>query len=318
MGKHSVEHGRSKYVAAGTTGDYRVQESAKPGEGEKELADKVRAAIGEMDRVQQAAGDMLKVGFLVLNSPTWCIRPAVAERIETLFHIDAGKPGEEQRTKMLAVLAATRTGLANDQRVKFKRLTAPGDEKNADRTGWAYGATSVLKQSDFDERKYVVPARANQIASYKEGFAEVKSDPDYSGDRAAIGKEHAKLGKMIQKQVALERRGEKAMATGDGAKFVRHVRDGATQYAGMIKLDMFTFVTRVANGEHLLVARTLVHEATHRYAATEDHAYCRPDGNGFKGDTPPSTEQCLENADSYAYFCFAMQAAARRGDFDAI
>lgn len=318
MGKHTVEHGRSKYVAVGTTGEYRVQHSAKPGEGEAELAEKVRAAIGQMDGIQRAAADMLKVGFLVLNSPTWIIRPAVVERIKALFLIGDGKPGEDQLKKMLAVLSVTRTGLANDQRVKFKRLTSAENEKNADRTGWTYGATSVLTQSDFDDRKYVVPGRANQIATYKEGFAEVKADPDYSGDRKAIAKEHAKLGKMIQKVEALERRGEKALATGDGAKFVRHAKDGETQYAGMLKLDMFTFVTRVANGEQMLVARTLVHEATHRYAATEDHAYCTPDGSGFKNGATPTPAECLENADSYAFFCFAMQAAARRGDFDSL
>lgn len=58
------------------------------------------------------------------------------------------------------------------------------------------------------------------------------------------------------------------------------------------------------NGSHRIhdVARTIVHEASHRYCATVDHQYLKRDFNvlRYKYMTP---EKALKNADSFARFC---------------
>jgi hypothetical protein len=54
------------------------------------------------------------------------------------------------------------------------------------------------------------------------------------------------------------------------------------------------------------LARTIVHEFTHRYAGTDDHGYCKS-GCGYS--SCPSTmtpDQALENADSYACFVYEL------------
>jgi hypothetical protein len=58
------------------------------------------------------------------------------------------------------------------------------------------------------------------------------------------------------------------------------------------------FVTQLAGGQtkNLHVARTIIHEATHKFADTRDFAYA--DDAGYKD---LSMEQALCNADSYAY-----------------
>lgn len=54
--------------------------------------------------------------------------------------------------------------------------------------------------------------------------------------------------------------------------------------------------------------RTFIHEATHRFANTDDfgeQGYMHADGSDFR-EPGITAEQCLRNADSYAYFCMAM------------
>ncbi|MBX9663190.1 hypothetical protein [Novosphingobium sp.] len=54
--------------------------------------------------------------------------------------------------------------------------------------------------------------------------------------------------------------------------------------------------------------RTFIHEATHRFASTEDfgeQGYMWSDGSDFR-EPGITADQCLRNADSYAYFCMAM------------
>lgn len=54
---------------------------------------------------------------------------------------------------------------------------------------------------------------------------------------------------------------------------------------------------------------TFIHEATHKYASTRDHGdsgYINNEGTDF--DAPGLTAaQALNNADSYAWFCYAMR-----------
>lgn len=54
--------------------------------------------------------------------------------------------------------------------------------------------------------------------------------------------------------------------------------------------------------------RTLIHEASHRFAQTDDfdeQGYMEADGSDFR-EPGITAEQCLRNADSYAYFCMAV------------
>jgi hypothetical protein len=54
--------------------------------------------------------------------------------------------------------------------------------------------------------------------------------------------------------------------------------------------------------------RTLIHEASHKFADTVDFdemGYIEDDGSDFR-EQGITAEQCLRNADSYAYFCMAL------------
>lgn len=54
--------------------------------------------------------------------------------------------------------------------------------------------------------------------------------------------------------------------------------------------------------------RTLIHEASHKFAQTDDfdeQGYIFADGSDFR-EPGITAEQCLNNADSYAYFCMAV------------
>jgi hypothetical protein len=54
--------------------------------------------------------------------------------------------------------------------------------------------------------------------------------------------------------------------------------------------------------------RVFIHEATHRFANTDDfdeQGYMFADGSDFR-EPGITAAQCLNNADSYAYFCMAM------------
>jgi hypothetical protein len=53
--------------------------------------------------------------------------------------------------------------------------------------------------------------------------------------------------------------------------------------------------------------RVLIHEATHKFAQTDDfdeQGYMWSAGSDFRAPGIPSA-RCLNNADSYAYFCMA-------------
>ncbi len=54
--------------------------------------------------------------------------------------------------------------------------------------------------------------------------------------------------------------------------------------------------------------RVLIHEATHKFAQTDDfdeQGYMEADGSDFR-EPGITSAQCLNNADSYAYFCMAL------------
>jgi len=48
---------------------------------------------------------------------------------------------------------------------------------------------------------------------------------------------------------------------------------------------------------------TLIHEATHKYASTNDHFYLKNDGITYDGAI--TRAQALNNADTFAWFCYA-------------
>jgi hypothetical protein len=62
------------------------------------------------------------------------------------------------------------------------------------------------------------------------------------------------------------------------------------------------------------LVRLLIHEASHRFAGTEDHCYIDEDPNQFR-DTAPEAGDCIENADSYAWLAMAFVFCQRKGDF---
>jgi lysine-specific metallo-endopeptidase family protein len=78
----------------------------------------------------------------------------------------------------------------------------------------------------------------------------------------------------------------------------------------------YTAITRgVAKSIHLefmllgiwsepAIARIIIHEATHKFAKTEDHAYMSDEAK-WAGMTPP---QSIQNADSYAYAALSFYA----------
>lgn len=54
--------------------------------------------------------------------------------------------------------------------------------------------------------------------------------------------------------------------------------------------------------------RVLIHEASHKFCQTDDfdeQGYMKADGSDFRAPGITSA-QCLNNADSYAYFCMAL------------
>lgn len=82
-----------------------------------------------------------------------------------------------------------------------------------------------------------------------------------------------------------------------------YVRNGANNTKG----DIHVTRNYIMNNRFQAV-RVFIHEATHRFASTADfdeQGYMHADGSDFRepGITP---DQCLNNADSYAYFCMAV------------
>jgi hypothetical protein len=90
---------------------------------------------------------------------------------------------------------------------------------------------------------------------------------------------------------------------GDVPNIEGYVRNGANGSKGDIH------VTRdYLMNNRFQAVRTFIHEATHRFANTDDfdeQGYMHADGSDFR-QPGITAAQCLRNADSYAYFCMAM------------
>jgi hypothetical protein len=104
------------------------------------------------------------------------------------------------------------------------------------------------------------------------------------------------------------KRQEDKSALGREALIMQRSSIGIKYYSD-IKIDMGYFVKSM-NEDPDRAARTLVHEASHRFAGMEDHCYMNDDGTSFSG-VAPSKEQCYENADSIAWFAMHLRNLAR-------
>jgi hypothetical protein len=98
---------------------------------------------------------------------------------------------------------------------------------------------------------------------------------------------------------------EKALGVdkGDVPYIEGYVRNGS----GGKKGDIHVTRDYIMNNRYQAV-RTFIHEATHRFANTDDfdeQGYMEADGSDFR-EPGITAAQCLRNADSYAYFCMAM------------
>jgi hypothetical protein len=81
---------------------------------------------------------------------------------------------------------------------------------------------------------------------------------------------------------------------------VRDLDDGKMYRTGAIRMDEDTLL----NGGRLAVV-TLLHEATHKFAGTNDYCYFKDDSYSADGDFNDKTE-ALKNADGYAWFIYKM------------
>lgn len=79
----------------------------------------------------------------------------------------------------------------------------------------------------------------------------------------------------------------------------KYMRNGEIQRRGDIHIsqDILT--------HNYLGPATFIHEATHKFANTKDHGYMNDTGFSYRENTI-TTEQCLENADSYAHFAMRL------------
>jgi len=102
---------------------------------------------------------------------------------------------------------------------------------------------------------------------------------------------------------------------------VKHTGSKGTKHYSNIKLDGRYFLDNSTGSKRAVLMKTLIHEATHRFAGTEDHRYLAADGLSFQdGDetaNPTDTGSCLENADSCAWFAYWMAHFKRAGNFAA-
>lgn len=98
-----------------------------------------------------------------------------------------------------------------------------------------------------------------------------------------------------------------------------HTTSKGTKHFSNIKLDGRYFLDNATGKGRAILMKTLIHEATHRFAGTEDHRYLTADGLAFQdGDNtaqPIDTNSCLENADSYAWFAYWMALFKSAGNF---
>lgn len=93
---------------------------------------------------------------------------------------------------------------------------------------------------------------------------------------------------------------------GDVGLIEGYVRNGS----GGSKGDIHVSRDYILNNRFQAV-RTFIHEASHRFANTDDFdekGYMEADGSDFR-EPGITAAQCLKNADSYAYFCMALGAS---------
>lgn len=312
MGKHTRTHGTSKYHQPGDS-PFRVELPKNASSSAKELYAEVVNKLDQMAQVHGLAIDMLTIAEQVLRSDDLLARPKVKERLLPFFALGALKVNEEPTWHaMIKVIERTRAGLEKDRRVKFSRLTP---EENEVKPGtWAFGQVKPWSTKELNATGRLLSAKKKEP---RDKWADLVAKPDY--EEGASTEEKADYLVYLKKRLADATNQYEAALKADAdlaAKKVQHVGDPDI-YLGIVKLDMFTFCQRIANKEHELVARSLVHEGTHRHAGTEDHAYMKPDGSGPKPDTPEGhriksdyTEKVLKpedwlgNADSFAFFAY--------------
>lgn len=304
MGKHFAAHGVSKYADTPYP-DYRVELPKDASARAKELHGEVLKKLDQMQVVHKLAADMLEVADWVLRSDELLGRPKVKERLLACFAITSLTTGDKPVwDPMMNVFDRTRTGLAKDRRVKFSRLTAESDENGEG--GKKYGAVQPSNVGQLKTRGYLMADEKKKAVAYNQRTLDgLEFDKEDSKEYIEKSTKHW--------QDALDKANlEYKQALVRDEKFRATFTQGAAPdvFMGGIKLDMFTFIQRISGGEHGLVARSLIHEGTHRHAATEDHAYMKPDGSGPKNVISDYTEKAitaanwLENADSYAHLAY--------------
>jgi hypothetical protein len=316
MGKHVLNHKVHKYDRP--FGElYRIQkynDSATVSDEDKQLIKDVESQLDSMKNVHSTAVEMLAAAQQAIG-PEMIQLPAVRKRLAQCFGLDDSKPiPQEPLLAIATALVRTITGLTNDKRVKFARITESGEQKEGGAV--AYGAVKGRSEKELKEAGYLLRENKKKILEKNQStFENLEFDKEDSEE--FIQKNKRKWLKNIS-----ESKKEYANAIRNDMRLKGKVVQNPFHpdlYMGGIKLDMFTFVRRMQGGEQGLVARTLVHEATHRYAGTEDHAYMRPDGTGPKPDPggdqrlnsdftekPIQPEDWLGNADSYAFFAFGV------------
>lgn len=313
MGKHMQTHGVRKYAVTQYE-DYRVQlfnDAKTASEEDRRLVDEVEWHLSDMAKVHDLALTMLSGMQQVLMSDELLAKHRIKLRLKILFGIESLKADSMEWNTMATVVARTRTGLEGDRRVKFARITAPLQQKPGGEV--AYGAVQPRSVKELQKVGYLLTEKTEAIVRKNQ-----KAIGNLEFDATDTKAEKQKAYGHWRKVLADSKRDRDAALWRDEKFAEKAVKNPlqADVYMGGIKLDMFTFVQRMQGGEQALVARTLVHEATHRFAGTEDHAYMKPDGSGPKPDTPGGrvnsdyTEKPIQpvdwlgNADSYAHFAY--------------
>ena len=83
---------------------------------------------------------------------------------------------------------------------------------------------------------------------------------------------------------------------------IRHKINGADCWNGQMKMDNDFFDDKTVSLDYKV--KVFIHEATHRYAGTVDKSFMDTTGSTFRENqaiTNPTPEDCLINADSYAW-----------------
>ncbi len=304
MGKHFAAHGVSKYADTPYP-DFRIELPKGASESAAKLHGDVLKQLDQMQVVHKLAIDMLTVADWVLRSDELLGRPKVQDRLLACFAMKGLATDDKTSwNPMIRVFERTRAGVEKDRRVKFSRLTAESAESAPG--GKAYGAVQPSNVGQLQARGYLMADEKKKAVAYNQAKLDgLEFDKD---DSAEFIKNSTKRWQDALDEANLEYK--KALMRDE--KFKANFTPGGAPdvFMGGIKLDMFTFVQRIKGGQHELVARSLIHEGTHRHAATEDHAYMKPDGSGPKTEISDYTEKpitaanWLENADSYAHLAY--------------